>query len=87
MEIIYDIIIVMIGVAGYKITHTIIDVIFKISQKVKVAKRGVPRMDTPPPPPKSFKERLSEKSLRANHHGYQPIDKLDTSNPPTETGT
>lgn len=89
MEILYDIIIVITGVAGYKIIHAIVDVVFKISQRVKEDKSGVPRMDNPPLPPnrKSFKERLSHKSLLANHHGYQPTEKMDTSNPPTETGT
>lgn len=59
MEILYDIIIVMTGITAYKIIYAIIDVIFKISQKMK---SGVPRMDHPPKPPKSFKERLAEKS-------------------------
>ena len=49
------------------------------------------RMDNPPPPPprKSFKERLAEKqSQSAKHHRlYQPDNKVDTSNPPKETGT
>ena len=40
-----------------------------------------------PPPRKSFKERLEEKQSLANHHGHQPTDKVDTSNPPKETGT
>lgn len=60
MEIIYDVFIVVTGIAIYKIIRAIIDVIFKISQRVK---SGVPRMDNPPPPPKrkSFKERLLDK--------------------------
>lgn len=41
------------------------------------------RMKNPPPPPKR-----SEQWIYAKHHGlYQPIDKVDTSNPPKETGT
>ena len=54
------------------------------------------KMENPPPPPdrKSFKERLSEKqkediSILRNYvnYGYQPTNKVDTSNPPKETGT
>ncbi len=43
----------------------------------------------PPKKRKSFKERLAEKqSESAKHHGlHQPINKVDTSNPPKETGT
>ena len=64
MEILYDISVVVIGVSAYNLIHTIIDVIYKISKRVK---EGVPRMDNPPPPPKrkSFKERIEEKSLNS----------------------
>ena len=57
--------------------------------EIITAKQWTPRMENPPPPPKrkSFKERLSEYQALANHHGYQPTDKVDTSNPPKETGT
>ena len=56
----------------------------------------------PPPPRKSFKERIREKQRdyenkvdeivkdnanRREIHGYQPTNKVDTSNPPKETGT
>ena len=38
-------------------------------------KPGLPKYKNPPPPP-------------ARHHRlYQPTDKVDTSNPPKETGT
>ena len=44
--------------------------------------------ELPKKPRKSFKERLEEKQNEyANHHGHQPTDKFDTSNPPKETGT
>lgn len=35
------------------------------------------KMENPPSPPKSFKERLAERQGL-----YQPTDKVDTSNPP-----
>ena len=37
------------------------------------------KMNNPPAPPKSFKERLEAKQRYA---GHQPTDKLDTNNPP-----
>lgn len=65
IEIIYDIGIVITGIAAYNLIHTISDVIFKIYQRVKEAKHGVPKMDNKPLPPKSFKERLEEKTLNS----------------------
>ena len=61
--------------------------VWKVKNRVRRWKRWKALKDTLSPIRKSFKERLEEKQALANHHGYQPTDKVDTSNPPKETGT
>lgn len=94
MGMFYDITVIITGIAGYKVIHAIMDVIFKVYQRIKGAKRWGPRMKNPPSPPK-------KKCSYCNGSGMTPLD--DTSlavnipclqcigtgyyNPPKETGT
>lgn len=75
---------VLIALVIYDVVKWVIDLVWDIM----ASKPGLPNNRPTPLNRKSFKERLEEKqNAYANHHGHQPTNKVDTSNPPKETGT
>ena len=76
MEIVKNI---LMGIGVYTVIHFVITVL-----RYVFSEPGLPNNRPTPLNRKSFKERLEEKQALANHHGYQPTDKMDTSNPPKQ---
>ena len=69
---------IVIGIFAF-----LIGVGFGLAWQQDSERPGLPRWKNPPTPPKR-----SEQWVLAKHHGlYQPDNKVDTSNPPKETGT